>query len=415
MVRGLVETRAGLDADVLLEGDDVPVRVPVISLSPETADRWWWPRPLPLRIAVITLLFTALGSAATVATLFDRGSSRSTAGERQQSSITTAQAGKEITLESALQVRNDSWGHRRGASILADATDRLAFELRIRNTGTDATPALTMQPVVFRANYGDAPRPVVVLVGINDEPASLRIGEVQIRPQSGGLHSMFWDLDSFTLTTDETARPRPMVGPLPLPTTDIESSSPGPIFRIGRLEAGKTLRISFSGVFSVPSQEGQLAKGQVIRFRKIRPGAPWETAGTAAAGQRLRFAVVLDNPSWQPLGAHVRGQIRDVGSGQYARISIYTSVYGRAEEPLGEVVVSGAGDRPIRLRVVQRSTVLRDGLSRSRCHSGRVLRRLPDGLEKGGIDIADIGGFKPRDKCHGTGFIRVLTFDARVT
>jgi NAD(P)-dependent dehydrogenase (short-subunit alcohol dehydrogenase family) len=47
--------------------------------------------------------------------------------------------------------------------------------------------------------------------------------------------------------------------------------------------------------------------------------------------------------------------------------------------------------------------------------TARAFLREVDGLDKGGIDVERIGGFKPRDPCDGTGFIRFIAFTVLVS
>jgi len=138
---GFVETRTGREADIQLE-DGTQTRVQAVALqrTPQRRDRWWWPESHGMRVAVITLLFTAIGATATVfAVLSTSGTGGSTTkAQADPTSAVRAVVADFATIDNVLPPDNllgDCMKSRHGLS----ATDALTYcDSKSRRDGTSA-------------------------------------------------------------------------------------------------------------------------------------------------------------------------------------------------------------------------------------------------------------------------------------
>lgn len=158
-----VEARGGFDAEVRLDGDTATTPVPAFTIRPEPVvepqreppERWWWPRSLPLRITVFTLLLTALavppGWLALALSSDDSRIAGDAAAPPQSIAVggTTTPTTNSFALASSLVAFNRSWGRKWGHTIAGDATDRLVFRLEVENRSPTATPELNLQVLVM--------------------------------------------------------------------------------------------------------------------------------------------------------------------------------------------------------------------------------------------------------------------------
>ena len=140
---------------------------------------------------------------------------------------------------------------------------------------------------------------------------------------------------------------------------------------------------------------------------------PFSTTIAAHAGERIEVSILLDNGGFESTPVSVTAHFERHDHGAYIDVVATATPFAGGKSKMGPLVVNSATGMPITLQVVPRTTRLLSGYLKG-CSTPRLIRRLPDGVTEGGVDVGDIGGFKARDKCHGGEFIRFLGFDALV-
>lgn len=190
-------------------------------------------------------------------------------------------------------------------------------------------------------------------------------------------------------------------------STLVEGAFPVATYVLPSMSPRAKRRIEFTGTFYTPSNVGSLGMGApVLKFRP-RGATRWRTTGTARAGDEFEFYVMLHNTGWRPIYARVRIEIKPLQASMFKRISAFASVVGMKEEKLAEAIVNAKDDRPIQLAVAPNTTVVK-GVP-GKCGGGRI-ERVHDGIDKGGVDVWEIGGFKARDPCRGAQFLKYIVF-----
>ena len=393
------------------DGTRTRVETYLLKRPPTHRKRWWWPADLGHRLALIGLPFVVIAGIAAAITFIDSGSGRTPAGSAPATAASTTQT-PALTLSTTMLAYDTVWGKRWGDRVKADATDPLKFSLTVENTAANATPDLDLN-ILYSTQYPTSS--VVAGFQIAGSTAVELGSQARISPWSA-----FGDLridGGSARVVDQRGRvARVLDAPLQsggaqlLP--GLSQAALGQ-YDLGVLAPHERLIITFSGVFSTPDS-AQLGGGSLIRFRST-PSPTYQTTGAAHAGERLPFAIRLHDVGYRPVVTHLRLKITPDRPAKFVKIAVIVSEYGEKERTLGYAIVNAKGNQPISLSVVPRTTLFRTSIHRWSCYAApRVIAHLQDGLEEGGLDLPAIGGFRPRDPCHGSEFTRFVSFTMQV-
>ena len=144
-----------------------------------------------------------------------------------------------------------------------------------------------------------------------------------------------------------------------------------------------------------------------IQFRPLSGVASYGSTGAARPGEPLAFSIMLDNTGFRPAQVHLRVAFTPRRRARFITVAWLASENGETARRLGRAIVNAEG-KPISLSVRHGTTRLYG--AHSACSRQRLIRRLPDGISEGGLDVGSIGGFRRRDLCNGTEFVRFVNF-----
>lgn len=382
---------------------------------------WWaWPEDSKERLEyfaiVLGVVLAIVGGIIVPVVLFvfsgDRGggSASSVSSPRTTAPMTTTPtppAPTTLNVGMSAVGFNESYGRKWGTRLALDSYDQLKLRIKVWNKKSTPTADMVLD-LLYQNSY-----PSFFITGLHARnggaPTSLG-PEVKLDVYSG--IGSFWPK-----SVDIVDEHGDVIRPLQAPLTDNGGSWPANLQYAGSYDlgviAGHQKRIvDVTGAFNLPGGS-QLAGGTALEFRRLPESrTTYTTSGSARPGDRLRFSLLLNNTGFRAASFHIRLQVEPTHAASFVRVAAYDVgdlVNGRPWM-LGRVIVN-AEDRPIRLSVIPRTTWLWS--AGSKCSTQRRLRRLPDGIAKGGLDIG-IGGFRSHDPCHGAEFTRFLNFDIAV-
>jgi hypothetical protein len=310
---------------------------------------------------------------------------------------------------------NASYGHFWGNAIKADATDHLLFRATITNHSTfDAadvwltvfsTTAASSLSAAVNASIGTAP----LLSN------ALTSAAVEVRPFAGNSNSLYYfdQVDVIDIVNSEW-QPVSMLDQ-PLSTTmaalyHLPAGTYGPL----DIEAHRDLRLTFSGAFQTQSYVEPLASGGVMTFTRT-PAKPksWQPSGSVASGQRLHFALFLTNSGWDAEETSVRIETTPERPAPFVTVRAYTKVDGDGWEKNSINTLNA----PLGKRIYV--TLVRGSAKEWRIVRGCGTHQLGVGIPM--VALGDsvrlpwpVGGFRPRDPCHGGDFSKFFTFTLAV-
>lgn len=307
-------------------------------------------------------------------------------------------------LAAELTVKNEMWGKHWGTRIQADGTDRLRFRLVIRNRNSFRSPPLIAR--LYASPDESAPRHVAINLAEQEYGPFVSGPQVAIWPQSGGLHTFHHG----ELRLGEAGlSPKPLDHPSYVPAnTRGEEAESGTEWVIPPIGPHSGLRSEFTSTYLTPQSSG-IGGGPIVEAKRLGPGDnAYEQVMAARPGERVEVAMRFHDPGFRGTDVFSRLQIAGGPRSDYARIRVFINGSTR---PLGFGTINSQDGTPIRLSIEPGSTELVRG--ETEC-APELRVHLPDGIAHSGVELGIVGGFEPRDRCHGEQFVRFVIFKARV-
>jgi hypothetical protein len=311
-------------------------------------------------------------------------------------------------LEASLEAKNLTYKPAWASTIEADGYDELQFRLIVKNRGaTPSSPRIirltasekgeTYSPRVISATFGRARR------------GPFELGpEVKVIPQSNGVA----DFHANTLVFGKPSKGATHLTGLGdfLPWTNLSWAYE---YELPAISAHSSLLITVLGSFNTPEEEPQLVGGPILEFKNLHEtDHRYGTTAAARPGDTLSAAALLSNPSFRSTNAQVWVHFRSHNHGMYEEVGLDArDTFEKAARELGHGLVNAEPGRPIRLQIVPGTTEVKS--AGGKC-SEEKSESLPDGITEGGIEVKEIGGFKPRDPCSGGEFAKWLFFQLKV-
>lgn len=323
-------------------------------------------------------------------------------------------------LLATMQGKNTSFRPRWDSKVSADATDKLAFEVNLKNP-TDKTveaPLLLVVCTYFCTGSGPQPLKLWAALVQRDGKTLTTSNAVDIDAQSGGLQRFIFDQQrGITEIYENHAASNTANTTIPLDHIYFDGGDAKVVkaFQIGDLAPGKSIAYSFQARWDVGST-GQLAGGPL----DVRIGSgEWKHTLYVNPGQVVTVGSLLANTHYsRPLMADVRVDFEPDAATGGVSISMDAHLGDwrdqKESQPTGQVKLRSAGAGPIGLELVPGTTRLWGQYRQGRYIKGGDTIKLPDGLADSGIRVGPIGGFIPRDKHHGMQFSRYILFDVKV-
>lgn len=337
-----------------------------------------------------------------VSYLVDQGGADTSVGQNSAPLISVV-AG----LRASLEVKNQSYGKTWKSVVPADGNDNLLFRLRIENP-----TAVPSRPVVMRVLSPlntESPRSVEICFSRSEIGQCEAGPEIKVVAQSNGL-------DMFHADSPQLGYPSPAATRLiGLGGQEIHAAGgnyEGWDYMVPAISAHQTILVTFEASYWTPEDSSQLSGGSVMQFENLTENSSkYETVVAAQPGDVLQAYGTLNNTGFRSTSVFARVRIRSHDKGAFAWVELFARESFAGERELGHGVVNASTNRPIGLSVVPGSTELR--AADTAC-SNETREPLADGVTKGGLELGGIGGFKPRDPCHGSEWIRYLFFKLKV-
>ena len=369
---------------------------------------WRWPPHLWL-----TLL--ALGVAVAFGLVFQVTSGKLSGDGGSQSSASGSEAesaGKAIwqpELQGGLEAFNETYGRLWGTTIDFDAQDELLFKIRLHNDSDEATPPLDILPAVKEPPEGQ-PWVVQMFAGPSAELRSVPGASAVLGPQSRGVAKI--EMRNLLVPAEGEGEE----------ALDAESSywkqlgDPSfeglTAYRLGRLDAGETKLVTFEGSGWLPENSPYV--GGHIHFANQNKDH-FQVTGSAVPGERLKFHVLLNNGGWKAIQTLLHIYFIPHSHRGFTVVKAYADLSFEEGNVVGESVVNSRQGGGIALRVIPGTTSLW-GYKNGDCKRElERLHKLPDGISQGGVNVGSVGGFRPRDPCIGTAFVRGVDFEVEAS
>ncbi len=310
-----------------------------------------------------------------------------------------------LGLDAALEVKNLNFGREWGSRIEADGNDQLRFKFLVRNSRPKPSPQMITR--IYVSPSDSELRTIAFSFGDSEYGPFIPGPRIQVVPQSNGLYTFHNEELKVGYPPSTATRLRSLGGFM---VKRGQEWATGYEWVIPSIPANRTLSIGFFGSFWTP-ETSQLSGGPVVRMKNLTEGQDeYATTVSVRPGDVIAIGGMLDNGGFRETRVLSRFALSPRHAGRFFRIRLYASeVFGRNRE-LGYGTVNSAEGRPMALRVVPGTTELVG--PKTDC-SEETRAPLPDGIAQGGVDVGSIGGFRPRDPCHGTEFTRIVTFKAR--
>jgi hypothetical protein len=167
------------------------------------------------------------------------------------------------------------------------------------------------------------------------------------------------------------------------------------------------MELSFDGSYNIPAGS-ELSGGDVMEFKNPSgPDKGYVTTASAVPRDTLFASGLLFNTGFRGADVRVRIHIGAEEHGTVSRITLYASEDNGRYRELGYGTVNSGNGVPIKLSVQPGSTELVN--VKNKCQKVKK-EPLPDGIAEGGVDAGTVGGWRPRDPCHGEEFNRFILF-----
>jgi len=307
-------------------------------------------------------------------------------------------------LASRLTVENEMWGKHWKTRIQADGTDRLRFRLVIRNRNSFRSPPLIAR--LYASPDKSAPRHVAINLAEQEYGPFVSGPQVAIWPQSGGLHTFHHG----SMRLEEVGQPHELLDhPSYAPgNARGEEAGSGTEWVIPPIAPRSALPAEFTATYVTPQSSG-IGGGPIVEAKRLGPDDnAYEQVTAARPGERVEVAMRFHDPGFRGTDVFTRLQIVGGPRSDYARIRVFINGSARA---LGFGTINSKDGTPVRLSIEPGSTELvRIG---TEC-APELRKHLPDGIAHSGVELGEVGGFEPRDRCHDEQFVRFVLFKARV-
>lgn len=186
-----------------------------------------------------------------------------------------------------------------------------------------------------------------------------------------------------------------------------EEENTGEEYPIPSLPAHSEMELSFDGSYNIPAGS-ELSGGDVMEFKNPSgPDKGYVTTASAVPRDTLSASGLLFNTGFRGADVRVRIHIGAEEHGTVSRITLYASEDNGRYRELGYGTVNSGNGVPIKLSVQPGSTELVN--VKNKCQKVKK-EPLPDGIAEGGVDAGTVGGWRPRDPCHGEEFNRFILF-----
>jgi hypothetical protein len=341
----------------------------------------------------------------------------------------------QLDLKGSLVAYNGTTKQGWAPAIGAAVTDPLRFRFRVTNASAVATPFLDIEALYTEPEVHDGmPWTMWMAVGLPLREVPLRGAYAQIMPQEGGLGLITVDAGSFEASRAGETDARKLYS-TPYPSrfeSPYGTVHAGAAAALGSLGPHETRLITFKASSQFGNghepREPFAFGGDTVRVGHAF-ASPFHNIVTAAKGDTLVYRIKVDSPfgrTYNP--ALVRVSVHHALAQHAVVLTAFAA--GTPDEPtqrLGRATVSARNSQQITLSVVPRSTRLfgfrgdtctypEGSASERAAHQAypRALRRLPEGVAAAGVEIGPVGGFRPRDACHGEEFTRWVQFEAHV-
>jgi hypothetical protein len=285
------------------------------------------------------------------------------------------------------------------------------------------------------SNNDGLPWNVWMAVGPPLHEVPLNGASAEITPEEGGLGRLDVQTDSFEASSPGrtesahlySAPSYPAQFESPYGTVHAEGAAV-----LGSLGAHETRVISFAAASrfddGLPLHAPFVFGGDTVRVGHS-VSSLFRHVAIANPGDRLLYRVKVDSPFGRTFDPVL---VRVSSRRNLAQHSVFLTAFasGGPDEPaqrLGSASVSTTKGVPITLSVMPHSSRLygfhqdtckypTGSASQRAAHYAypKVLAHLQDGIAEAGIEIGPVGGFRPRDVCHGEEFTRWVQFAARV-
>lgn len=319
-------------------------------------------------------------------------------------------------VQAAFEVKNLTFRKRWGTTIEADGYDDLLFRIFLRNFNPSTTPPLFVRLYISPTGEGGGgTRDIGLgfgLLGVANG-RFMPGPHVNVIPQSNGLYKFHADplrygeptrTNRYGEPTYTTPEVEVLSYPRPSPP---EEENTGEEYPIPSLSAHSEMELSFNGSYNIPGSS-QLSGGDVVEIKNPSgPDKRYVTTASAVPGDALFASGLLFNTGFR--GANVRVRIH-IGAEEHktvSRIRLYASEDDGRYRELGSGTVNSGSGVPLRLSVQPGSTELVN--VKNKCQKVKK-EPLPDGIAEGGVDVGTVGGWLPRDPCHGDEFNRFILF-----
>jgi hypothetical protein len=309
-------------------------------------------------------------------------------------------------LRASLELKNETYKNVWGQTIAADGNDELLFRLRISNPGS--TPSQQMVMRLLSKEGNESPRTVDVCFGRSEE-ANFEAGpEVKIVPQSNGLETFVPEEPQFGYPAPAATRLASLGG------RQFRANSRlyvGEDYIVPAISAGKSILITFKASYWTPPSD-QLSGGSIFSFKNLtRHEDEYRSVAAAGAGDVLQAYATLNDTGFRSTSAFTRVRITEHEHGAFAWVALIVQADSPHERELGHGVVNAETESPISMTVIPRTTEIRTPTTDC---SKETREPVADGISKGGLEVTGIGGFKPRDPCHGIEFSKYVFFKLKV-
>jgi hypothetical protein len=321
-------------------------------------------------------------------------------------------------IQAALEAKNLTYRPRWGTVVGVEGWDRLQFRLLVRNTNTSRSPPLVAREYVNqRDEPGGEPRFITFSFGLGETGTFAPGPRVNLVAESNAV-SRFWgtplhygEPTERSLSGDPSfTTPAVEALSVPLPRSPPAEQGTGEEYEINSIAPRGQVEMGFTGSFLVP-RSAQLSDGGGIEIEN--PDGPdnrYASTTSAIPGETLSASALLANTGFRGVDVRARVRFGSQDHGIVSRLTLYVSEDDAPFFRLRVGTVNSGDGAPLLLAVQPGSTEVED--AKNACTAKK--EPLPDGISEGGVDVGNIGGWLPRDPCHGSEFARFLNFKLTV-